>query len=217
MAEEIVITALEKALELVRSYIEKAQKEKLEDIERCRNYLRAVQEAIKGLEREYDEILTQAEYCDLNQSEQVLNLQKRITNYLTVDNLKTELDRVSAGLEESEVAFRKIADSKLQFWWKKDRETALVMFNYLLERLTDYLKELEDSGLQWRKSWTGVGIKWLKPIKELIDNLDPQQKDNKSKLTSLVTQARKDRSKDNLIYYTRNIERISNILLLAFR
>ena len=90
------------------------------------------------------------------------------------------------------------------------------MFNYLIEDLAGYLKELEDRGLQYRASWSGVGIRWLKPIKELLDNLDPQQKDNKSRLNSYIADARKDRSKDNLMYYTQKIEHISNLLSKAF-
>ena len=98
------------------------------------------------------------------------------------------------------------------------REDARVTFSYLLERLNEYLKELK-GGLQYRsaQSPTGVGIRWLLEIKSHLDSLDPQQKDHKSKLTSIITNARNDRDKDNLMYYTREIERISNILLLAFR
>src|SRR5437763_15283588 len=100
MAGEIGITALEKAFDLVKDYRDKAQQEKLEDIKRCQDYLHAVQEAIKGLENEYDEILIQAEVCDLNQPQQVAALQQRISDYLFVDKLRTELVRAIAGLEE---------------------------------------------------------------------------------------------------------------------
>jgi hypothetical protein len=211
MAGEIGITALAKAFDLTMKYLEKAGDKNRKITDRCEDYLHAVQAAIIGLESEYDEILTQAELCDLNHPKQVHKLRTRITDYLTVHKLHTTFGIAMQGLADCETELRKGTESKFQFLWKEKREAALAMFNYLLERLTEYLQILGDP-----HGMTGVGMQWLRPIKQLLDNLDPQQKDNQSKLTSLVTQARADRDKDNLMYLTREAERITNILLLAF-
>jgi hypothetical protein len=210
--------AIRIASELVRSYLSKAESFAIEDARHCQNYLLAAQVAIWGLEKEYDQILVQAEVCDLHDPEQVRRLRERILNYLSVDDVRLQLDKAITGLETCRAALQENIDRWFQ--WpptRKNRQEVLADFDRLFSELERYLRDLKVQGLEFRPSWTGVGIQ---PQWEMLENLPPKRPIDEStqeRFSDIIERARQDRTKDRLLNFTEGIERSSNKLLQTFR
>ena len=215
---DLGMSALKEATRLAQDYIGKAEKLALEDVERCQNYLRAAQVAIIGLETEYDQIIVQAEICELDQPEQVRQLRERIREYLMVDKLRPELQKAVAGLDECRKALQKDANRFLQWpWTKKNRQVAVTEFADLLQQLVQYLKELDSRDLEYRQAGTGVAQASLHAIMGWLSYGAPTDQSRSKGFSQLINSIQQDRTKDRLLDSTERIERIINRLLLAFR
>jgi len=109
-------------MELAQNHINKAKKFEKDDAESCKNYLEAARIAVIGFEKECDQILVQAENCDLNKPEKVENLRLRIDNYLHVDSLRFELNDAVGGLKDCREGLQQNVDKYIQWpWVKKNR------------------------------------------------------------------------------------------------
>jgi hypothetical protein len=203
--------ALTNATDLAVRYVEKARQYAVEDVQRCQNYLMAAGAAIKGLEKEYDQILVQAKHCQVDQPEQVRDLQVRIDNYLTVDELRPELFKAITGLEEYQVVMQRRAERFLQWpWAKANRREAITEFVTLLQSLRDYFAALDE--ITSPGGPTGVGASSLLRIAGYL-----QAQPSQEGLVQLVSEMQADRTKAGLMEYTSRIERTINVLLKAFR
>lgn len=138
-------------------------------VERCEKFLEACSEAIRGLEREYDEILVQAGSFE-GSPEEVKYLKDRINEYLNVDKLRDRLGDAIEGLEFYQDAFDQKAKSILNWPWKrKDKKEAAKQFAKTLRELNAYLKKLSGEDLPFRKAGTGIGIEAILSIKSKLD------------------------------------------------
>lgn len=215
---DLGMSALKEATRMAQDYISKAEQLALEDVQCCQNYLRAAQVAIIGLETEYDQILVQAEICELDQLEQVKKLHERIREYLTVDKLRPELLKAVAGLDECSKALQKDAHRFLQWpWIRSNRRTAVTDFATLLQQLVQYLKDLDGRGLAYRPAGTGVAQASLHAILDHLNQRKPFDQSSTRDFSLLINSIQQDRTKDHLLDSTEQIERIINRLLLAFR
>ena len=221
--------AAKMATEVARDYNHKAQQYKQDDVRRWQNYLEAASIAIKGLEVEYDQILAEARDC-LNQPERTDEVISRIENYLTVDNLRTELGKAITGLNNSREVLQRRAES-LQWWpWgkSKDRQEAVRKFNGLLKDLEEYYRQLEEQGLKHRPAGSGVAVLPLREIQSSLRDIRqeylqvsashadlPQSKQND--FIKVVEEGQADRTKDNLLTYTRRIQAVIDDMAQLFR
>ena len=214
---ELGVHALTAAVEAARDYSEKAEQEGIEDVERVQNYLRAAHVAIIGLEREYDQILVQAKYCELDDPDEVKALKERIDKYLTVDELRPELIRAVKGAADWHVELAKNADRFLQLpGVKRGRKRSVAGFGELINTLQKYTIELEKNGLQFRPAGTGVAVESLENIKQHLDFARLDQGHPKD-LIEIVASAQADRTKDGLKDFTEKIQGTLDELIAAFR
>ena len=208
-------TALNIAADAARNYNKKAAEAKNDLLSRCENYLAAAVEAIKGLEAEYEGLLTQARYCNLKDAGQVQSLQIRLRDYLKVDKLRPELHDAIIGLGKCREELKTWAETRWQrSATKAQREKKLADLDQLLEKLGKYLKNLDECGLQFRKAGTGVGLKWLLQVKEVLDSKFDM---TESRLIGIVAEADKDQTKDKLKDYTEPIRNTIHDIRRAFQ
>lgn len=208
--------------------ISKAEKYSQDDVARCKIYLDTAQTAIQGLENEYDEILNEAETCRLDQLDKILSLQKRILDYLQLDRFRDVLWKVHAGIRGCRTALQGNVERKWLSGTKEKRQEAVTDLVSTLEALEGYIAHLQDRDLQYRRAFTGVGIKWLIGIKQYLSTAEnlhsgvttpnlEQIADTRKDLIQYIADARQDRSKDRLKDSTTRITDTIEILIRSFR
>jgi nucleoside phosphorylase len=186
----------------------------IQDVEYCENYLRAAYEAIKGLEAEHDQILVQAQNCNINNPEQVRLLRARVGEYLGVDKLRPELHRVIMGLEECQKVLKTKANHFPQ--WSstnKGRQETMSEFSELLGELMGYLKRLDYNGMRI----SGTGARELILLEDYLTNGYLRPSYSQSEFSQLVKDIQNARTKDQLLWFTGAIEQVINKLIRAFR
>lgn len=205
-------TATTKAFE----YLEKANQYAKEDAECCKNYLKAVQSAVRGLEEECDQILIQSRHINLEQPEEVRQLSIRIDQYLLVDRLRLALQTALTGLEDYRKTLQDNAERFLQWPWRKEKkQKAIQKFTELLIRLNLYLEALGQEHLKHRNSGTGVFVQQLIQIRYYLDS-EPN-KNLQKEFFDYVNKVLQHRDKKKLLDDTSKIEKTVNALLFAFR
>jgi hypothetical protein len=161
-------TALSVAADRAADLLRQARERRAEDAARCEKFLEAALVAIEGLEREYDEILVEAGYVR-DDAGRAAALERRIDVYLTVDRLRPRLQEAIDGLEFYRTEFQTRSASYLQWPWRRgDRKRSMEEFARLLSELQEYLKNLDQAGLQYRQAGTGVGIEALFALKRAL-------------------------------------------------
>jgi len=211
---KILLLALDKSVGIVQEHIHNAQRKKENVLDQCKEYLLAAQEAILGLEAEYDEILVQTRLLDCNDADQIAELRLRIENYLAVDKLRPLLIKATQGIESC----KEIWNADTNKWWnrpkiKGKKNRSLEEVNVLLEDLVIYLYDLDEQGLKFRRGGSGVGIKWLEYI---IETLKSQLVNKRIELDNILEKAMKDRNKGRLLDFTKRITKTIVVLLAAF-
>lgn len=226
---KIAATMLEKAVTSLTAQITQAQAFANDDVRRCKAYLETARDAIQALENEYDAILNQAEVCDLGQRQQILDLQQRLLDYLHLDRLRNVLWDVHAGLKGCRNALQENNERFLILpGVREKRQEAIADFVQTMETLEQYIADLQNHDLAFRKAGTGVGIKWLNGIKDLLVSADilyaganPPAPDQlariRTALVDYIAIARQDRSKDRLEDATSRIRATVEKLLRTFR
>lgn len=177
-------------------------------VERCEKFLEACSEAIRGLEKEYDEIIVQASICDEN-SDEVKELRSRIKEYLHIDKLRDRLKDAIDGLLFYQDAFEKKAKSILNWPWKReDKKQSANQFSETLKQLNSYLKKLSDQDLPYRPAGTGIGVEALFSI---LNHLDTPVDYQTTSLSELANKYLSERDKEPMF------EHISRIRMLIER
>ena len=161
-------TALDVAVDRATDLLRSAKERREEDVARCLGYLDAALAAIEGLEQEYDAILVEAGLVGGDPA-RITALERRIDTYLKVDRLRPRLHDAIVGLDFYCGEFETAAAKFLQWPWKRsDRARAADEFRTLLSSLRDYLRRLEQEGLDFRGAGTGVGIEALVAVKQAL-------------------------------------------------
>jgi len=218
MLESLGAFSLDLAVQAAKNHIETAKQYTVQDIEFCRNYLEAARIAINGLEMEYDQILVQAKYTNLEQSEQIANLIQRLESYLRIDKLRPELLRATTGLDDCQKELENESQKFLQWPWKKNnREKAVKDFTFILKDLKQYLEDLDGAAFEHRVAGSGVGVVSLNRLLDRLKYISLEPLSGRSNFIQLVNEIEQDRTKDNLLSYTVRIEQSIQKLLRAFR
>ncbi|MFX1274296.1 MAG: hypothetical protein ACFFBP_16195 [Promethearchaeota archaeon] len=209
--------AIEIAFKEALKYLNKANKNAKDDVEYCKNYLKAAQSAVIGLEKECDQILVQSKNIDLSDPEKVSKLLIRIDEYLNVDQLRPILKIALTGLNKCHKALQENSERFLQWPWKKEiRQEAVSDFMILLNDLNSYLDDLEVVYLQYRNSGTGILVQELNQIKDYLLH-DRLYEIVQNELFDFVNEVQKHRDKKRMLEDTSRIEDTINDLLRAFR
>lgn len=209
--------ALKVACTEALNFLHKASQYAKEDVEYCKNYLKAAQSAVIGLEKECDQILVQSRNIDLNLPEEVTELRIRIDEYLFVDYLRPILNIAVKGLEKCHKALQESADRFWQWpWVKEERQIAISDFTMLLDDLKKYLDDLDKDHLIHRKAGTGVLVWELNEIKNYLNDNRPRQLVQKE-LIDFINEIQNHRDKKKLLEDTSRIESTINDLIRAFR
>src|SRR5262249_35482272 len=93
--------ALKIAAERISAYLKSAQERRADHVGALRAYTDAARDAILALEAEFDEIIVEAEFCNLQSADDVTEQQQRITRYLTVDLIRPLLQSAEQGLRRT--------------------------------------------------------------------------------------------------------------------
>lgn len=177
--EPLIAFAGKKAIDIAVGKIDKLLQEANDKdkwrVERCEIFLETCSEAIRGLEREYDEILVQASSFQ-GSIKEAKELRKRINEYLHIDKLRDKLKEAIEGLSFYQEAFEIKAKSIMNWpWKKKDKEEAVNQFAGTLKQLHTYLEKLSNQDLPFRTAGTGIGIEALFSILNQLDRSDGSQ------------------------------------------
>lgn len=183
-------------------------------VELCEKFLEACNEAIQGLEKEYDEILVQTGNID-GTPEGLKDLKIRIEEYLKIDKLRNKLIEAIAGLDFYQVAFEQKATSIFNWpWKKKDKKKAAQQFSETLKELNTYLKNLSEQELPFRAAGTGVGIEALFAI---LGELENDGDDQIKSLKDLSKKYQLERDKEPMIKHITKIRELIERLHKEFR
>jgi hypothetical protein len=171
-------TALAKSLELASNHLDEVREHQRETVGSCVKRLEAAHEAVKGLEREYDEILADAERLDLGVPDNREKLLARLDRYLRHENLRPVLVKAKAGLEESEVTLRANAESffgvprlrrLLRLPGLRTREEVVDHFAAHLSEVIQYIGSLNSDYLgRSYEGVSGVGLDHLLEIEATL-------------------------------------------------
>src|SRR5687768_16945253 len=99
---EVAKTALETALMLATTYLQRAAEQRRQSARACIWYLEAARAAIRGLEEEADEMLIRAMVLGRFESdaEHERQLFERVSSYLGVDKLRPKLADALEGINQ---------------------------------------------------------------------------------------------------------------------
>jgi hypothetical protein len=114
------------AVTLAKRRLDEARATDRSQAERVVAYLRAIAEAVKGLEAEADELLSQCRWMDWSDESARGEFLSRCRSYLDVDHLRLELSEALQGLDASREVLRERADALLQRPGKKAQRKALL-------------------------------------------------------------------------------------------
>jgi hypothetical protein len=206
-------TALSFAADRAAGLLREARERHAEDAGRCEKFLEAALAAIEGLEREYDEILVEARHVR-DDAARAAALERRIDVYLTVDRLRPRLKEAIDGLDFYCTEFRTRSDSYLQWPWRRgDRKRAVEEFARLLSELQEYLKSLDQTGLQYRSAGTGVGIDALFALKQALSAPSAVRAETPD---DVATRYQNTRDKEQMFHHITRIRRTIEDLRQTF-
>ena len=181
---------LDIAMKEINRYREKISRYEKDDVQACKLYMEMAKTAIDGLVKEAQSILLQARTMDIDHTQEINNLDKRIDNYLYTDNLRPALNDAISGLKGISDAMEKHAERFFQWpWVKKNRLEAVENFRDLLQHLTDYLHSLQ---VDYLPGGSGMLVSDLYEIKHILNDI--HQKPEKIKLAEYIDSSEKDRS-----------------------
>jgi len=226
LGEMVASPLLQQASQKAFGFLDRARQFAVDDARGCTNYLEAVYQAIVGLEAEYDRLLVEAKSCDLEDQEEVASLVKQIEMYLMGEHLRPALQNALAGLQQCSQALQSYAGRWLQRPSKrKDRQDAVKRLGDLLEDLESFLKSLEAKDHGDGMEISGVGAISLLEIKRYVEGyreagklfLFHQQSDDRIVLVHAITEAQKNRGKNQYLTRIANIQTVARQLVQKFR
>jgi hypothetical protein len=125
MVDPIVSPIIATASSAVKQKLDDAKTNQLDDAARVVKYLDAIVAAVKGLECEGHDLLSQAQWMDWSDKKARHEFLARCGTYLDVDNLRTDLSRALDGLDASCVSLVNEAAGPMQLPHKKQRRRAV--------------------------------------------------------------------------------------------
>jgi hypothetical protein len=217
MVEIAAITA--KTMDEIKEALNRSEDERRDIVSRCRDFLEVTRLAVFGLREVFDEILNDAESCDLRSPHDIEQLRRNINDYTGVDRFRPELRSAIRGLRKRSAELAQKADRRVQ--WpkiKRKRQNIVEDLNGVIDELDTLHDKLENEGLRYLKTKSGIGIVDLEKIVALIEQykFQPGALDVFS-LKRLVEDIRQSRSEDELWQTTDLIMDISEDLDIAFK
>ncbi len=165
--------------------LDEAKAKDRSQVDRLVAYLRAVAEAVKGLETEADELLSQCQWMDWADEEQRQAFLGRCSGYLDVDRLRLQLAAALEGLDQSRHALHKRAAARLQrSETKSRREAVLSEVDATLGRYEQYL-----AALRLGPKTSGVGAGELDWVRHLVAEVATPEQAETAKASALPTVA----------------------------
>ncbi len=132
------------AVALVQQRLDEAKAKDRNDVGRLVAYLRAVSDAVKGLEAEADELLSQCRWADWTDAQWRQRFLSRCGSYLDVDRLRPQLSQALQGLDASRSNLRGRADAVIQRSAKKAQRQAVMQdVENTLHKYDLYLESLK--------------------------------------------------------------------------
>ncbi len=214
-----IVTLTTELTKEVKTVLGRAEDDRRDIVKRCRDYLETSRVAVLGLWRIYDQILENAENCDLQNPEEVRQLRKDIGNYANVDSVRPELRDAIKGLHKRCKELQQKAASKFQLpKVRRRRKNTVEELENVIMDLEEQLTKLEEEGLQFLKSGSGVGIIELSNIISLLEKQKSQpSKIDPSSIRRLVEGIREKRFKDELWKTVDRIKDASEDLDIVFK
>jgi hypothetical protein len=152
-------------------------------VDRLVAYLRAIVEAVKGLEAEADELLSQCKWMDWADQEQRQLFLSRCGGYLDVDRLRLQLSAALEGLDESRRVLRERAGTRLQrSRTKARRDAVLAEVDATLDRHYQYL-----ATLRLGPKTSGVAAGELDWVRHLLAEVKTPEQAETAKASALPT------------------------------
>jgi hypothetical protein len=200
---EILLTALEKALEVGAHHLNEAHQEvkraRKHNVAACIRYIEAARSAIQGLEDEPDEILIEAGRVARYHWKKRSKLYKRIEQYLNRKRLSKILADSFKGIETC----KKFADKDAAgFWGKRLKKDAVKRLEELLESMKCYGAALFGV-MEWVPEnfvgQSGINMAELLQVKALLDDRqlgvgdEAARREKIANLVDHVQKTRKDR------------------------
>jgi hypothetical protein len=206
IAEAAASTALKVAAARIGSYLKSAEERKRDNLYSLEKYVSAARDAIIALEAEYDQILVDAEFCDLCSHDDAKKLQDRITSYLTVDVVSPLLDSAALGLRRVRNQLHNNAEGFFNEWLHPDRLPAVFELTRVIEHLEEYIYNLKGQVPGYPRS--GVGMHHLNNILQVLEKYQENPDEVEANVLALrVKEFRRDRSKDGLAFHKAGIEK----------
>jgi hypothetical protein len=208
----VIGTLLGTLIPIARDYLEKAHAHGQQDVEACQNYLEAARTAVKGLEDVCDVLLLEAKYCDPEQPQQVMEIQKSIDTSLYRDILRPILSDAIEGVRARLGALQQKVDEAFSRRTRENRQSAVNNLRNLLEKLDLYLISLKQ-GVPPLASGAPASAVQLVRLQEYLNTAGPKD------LVQFVNEANAIRSYERTrsLEYTGEIEHIIQELHIAFR
>jgi hypothetical protein len=201
--------------QVIAGNVEKANKTP-DTVLRILIYLESVQVSVEALGLERQRILTDARGCDLGNAGKREELFDRLNKYLHEDNIRTPLRKSLEGLSSSRESVVKIA---VDSWRRKHKKREAVNdFLIALDELKSLVQQLENNFYPGEGS--GMGVVTLVPIFNLVEKTRFGESFNiastNNELRELVNNAQEDKSNQQWLDYTSEVEGLVNKLRSAF-
>lgn len=184
-------------------------------------YLRAAQEAVRGLGMERQQILADARRCSVEDARQTFALWERMDTYLHQDHIRPNLLDAIAGLRGCKPSI--LAEAQKFSWRKKgNKRLAAESFIHTLTELEQVYDRLSSN---FYPGGSAMGVQPLIPIYDLLARLCEDHKHKNSidydaeyaKLGNLIRKALRHKSHEAWLRSSGQVERLIAELHLAFR
>lgn len=174
------ITPLTKAIELAEKYLAEAENKSKSNALACVRFFQAAGAALNGLEKEVDELLTEAKVVALYNWNERSKLAARLGIYLNRYELLPMLSRAIAGAKECLEFARKNPPSYFQQYFQQqrveDKAAALANANILIDELSQFLINLTGIMNLNREHYagpSGIDMPVLLMLEKLLNKNDP--------------------------------------------
>ena len=199
---DIVQTALQTALALVKAHLERAAEQRRQTARACISYLEAAREAIRGLEKEVDEIFVEAMVIGRFESDadHERQLFKRVHSYLNVDRLRPLLSEALNGIDQCHDELVQQANGF--FGTNGPRAEAGKAVLNMLAALQEYLSNLRGSltySLDNFMGPSGVNMKELKELSDaLASDMNVEEAERRDRIAEIADRGSSQRRRDGI-------------------
>jgi hypothetical protein len=208
IVEAAASATLKIAAERISSYLKSADERQSNNVNALRVYADVARDTVIALEGEYDQILVDAEFCDLQSRVEATALQQRINRYLYVDMIRPLLESSALGMRRIRNLLQNDAQGFFKELWHPDRLAAVSQLTHAIESLESYIYQLGGQLRPGNSMKSGIGMHQLDEILQILQ----RSKENASEVEAdalelRVKEFRRNRSKDGLVYLKDRIEK----------